>query len=129
MQNEDVFQYQIRIPSQAINIHFLICTTPPHHIYFYLFLNCKPTPTSIMVLFIFCFIRFKDEHIFRFQLFEQDIGPLKRSLSAKTRRFSRISEIALVTKCFWGKTCCFKYLKKRLKVSLHFIIVFRLVFL
>ncbi|XP_031637403.1 phosphorylase b kinase gamma catalytic chain, skeletal muscle/heart isoform isoform X1 [Contarinia nasturtii] len=29
-------------------------------------------------------------------LFEQDIGPLKRSLSAKSRRFSRISEIALL---------------------------------
>lgn len=33
------------------------------------------------------------------QLFEQDIGTLKRSLSNKTRRFSRISEIALVTHC------------------------------
>lgn len=31
------------------------------------------------------------------QLFEQDIGTLKRSLSNKSRRFSRISEIALVT--------------------------------
>lgn len=31
------------------------------------------------------------------KLFEQDIGTLKRSLSTKTRRFSRISEIALVT--------------------------------
>ena len=39
------------------------------------------------------------------QLFEQDIGPLKRSLSAKSRRFSRISEIALVTNCFWAQTC------------------------
>lgn len=29
-------------------------------------------------------------------LFEQDIGPLKRSLSSKSRRFSRISEIALL---------------------------------
>lgn len=35
------------------------------------------------------------------QLFEQDIGPLKRSLSVKTRRFSRISDLALVTKTKW----------------------------
>lgn len=47
------------------------------------------------------------------QLFEQDIGPLKRSLSAKSRRFSRISEIALVTNCFWAKTCY----KKRVNFS------------
>lgn len=47
------------------------------------------------------------------QLFETDIGPLKRSLSAKSRRFSRISEIALVTNCFWAKTCY----KKRVNVS------------
>lgn len=46
------------------------------------------------------------------QLFEQDIGPLKRSLSVKTRRFSRISEIALVTNCFWANTC----LKQRVNV-------------
>lgn len=49
----------------------------------------------------------------KMQLFEQDIGPLKRSLSAKTRRFSRISEIALVTNCFCANTC----LKKRVNVS------------
>lgn len=47
------------------------------------------------------------------QLFEQDIGPLKRSLSAKSRRFSRISDLALVTNCFWAKTCH----KKRVNVS------------
>lgn len=33
----------------------------------------------------------------RSQLFEQDIGPLKRSLSAKSRRLSRIADLALVT--------------------------------
>lgn len=53
------------------------------------------------------------QKIKREQLFEQDIGPLKRSLSAKSRRFSRISEIALVTNCFWAKTCY----KKRVNVS------------
>lgn len=44
----------------------------------------------------------------RTQLFEQDIGPLKRSLSVKTRRFSRISDLALVTKFFlyWANVCC-----------------------
>lgn len=38
------------------------------------------------------------------QLFEQDIGTLKRSLSTKSRRFSRISEIALVRmkNFLWG---------------------------
>ncbi|XP_062534503.1 uncharacterized protein LOC134203633, partial [Armigeres subalbatus] len=30
-------------------------------------------------------------------LFEQDIGPLKRSLSAKSRRLSRIADLALST--------------------------------
>lgn len=49
------------------------------------------------------------------QLFEKDIGPLKKSLSTKTRRFSRISEIALVTNCFWAQTCY--NLKKRVIVS------------
>lgn len=34
------------------------------------------------------------------KLFEQNIDGLKRSLSTKSRRMSRINDIALVTKCF-----------------------------
>lgn len=52
----------------------------------------------------------------KMKLFEQDIGPLKRSLSAKSRRFSRISEIALVTNCFWPQTC----IKQRVNVSYNY---------
>lgn len=93
------------------------------YIIYFCFVFKFQTTIQPQLWFYFCFIRFKYEHIFRFQLFEQDIGPLKRSLSAKTRRFSRISEIALVTKCFWAITCCFN-LKKILKVSLHLSLCF-----
>lgn len=42
-----------------------------------------------------------DHSITNRQLFEQNIDGLKRSLSTKSRRMSRITEIALVTNYYW----------------------------
>lgn len=42
-----------------------------------------------------------DNSITNRQLFEQNIDGLKRSLSTKSRRMSRITEIALVTNYYW----------------------------
>ncbi|XP_037935856.1 phosphorylase b kinase gamma catalytic chain, skeletal muscle/heart isoform isoform X3 [Teleopsis dalmanni] len=50
---------------------------------------------------------------FNQMLFEQNIDGLKRSLSTKSRRMSRITEIALVTKRFWTQNYCFDNIKKR----------------
>lgn len=72
----------------------------------FVLLSFAPSPVLRFVLFFSLFFPTT-------QLFEQDIGPLKRSLSVKTRRFSRISDLALVTmgplKLKWPITstsCC-----------------------
>lgn len=60
-----------------------------------LFRGRWPTDSSVIELDGATYVQLP--HWDTLQLFEQDIGTLKRSLSNKTRRFSRISEIALVT--------------------------------
>lgn len=78
-------------------------------IYFFVFLNYIFFVRSSYFVFL-TFTSLPSPHTE--QLFEQDIGPLKRSLSVKTRRFSRISDLALVTKTkwcplnvFWARNC------------------------
>lgn len=60
-----------------------------------LFRGRWPTDSSVIELDGATYLQLP--HRDTLQLFEQDIGTLKRSLSNKSRRFSRISEIALVT--------------------------------
>ncbi|XP_055374732.1 phosphorylase b kinase gamma catalytic chain, skeletal muscle/heart isoform isoform X2 [Condylostylus longicornis] len=55
---------------------------------------------------------------FNQMLFEEDITQLKRKLSMKSRRMSRITELALVTTSFWTKQC-FNF-KRRLRKQSRF---------
>ena len=56
--------------------------------------NCYFLLTQIIVFFI------KKKLYSLFQLFDQDIAPLKKSLSASSRRISKISQMAKVIEIF-----------------------------
>lgn len=63
------------------------------------------------------------------KLFEQNIDGLKRSLSTKSRRMSRITEIALVTIYSWIKhnvSYCLNNITKRVIVNCFLIYFIRL---